>query len=192
MLSRHWKLGFIISPVAIGTQYILTLLGKQLPFPWNANLCFVWLIYFYFGMCVRIGKIAIGSIRLRCVIAALLVQYIEAAFWIFIMNNTEMATTQIKITAMLTSLAVIWGGYSWVTNNKTIKENIVVKTLIHIGDISFGIYLTHILIMDYTSVVLHRVFFPVNTIAVIILNIICIDFVRRVAGKRCSKWLGLI
>ena len=190
--SKFWKLGFVVSPIAIINQSILALGGYALAFPWNANLFFVWIIYFYFGMCIRSNRIEIKAVKTKSVIIVFMIQYIEVAFWAFIMNNGSMATTQIKISAMLTSLVVICIGYNWITNNKKLNEGFFGKMLINIGDISFGIYLTHVLLMRHIEPLLSKIFFPFNTLTIVALEIIIINLVRKIVGKKGSKWLGLV
>lgn len=190
--SKYWELGFVVSPIAIIIQYIFTFSGNTLSFPWNANLFFVWLIYFYFGMCIRSKRIEVKNVKIKIIIMAFLVQYIEVAFWAFIMNNGSMATTQIKISAMLTSLVVICIGYNWITNNQKLNDGFFGNVLINIGDISFGIYLTHVLLIRHIEPLLSKIFFPFNTLTIVALEVIIINLVRKIMGKKGSKWLGLI
>lgn len=190
--SKFWKLGFVVSPIAIIIQSILVLGGYALAFPWNANLFFVWIIYFYFGMCIRSNRIEIKAVKTKSVIIVFMIQYIEVAFWAFIMNNGSMATTQIKISAMLTSLAVICVFYNWITDDKKINDDFLTKMFINIGDISFGIYLTHVLLIRYIEPLVSKMIFPINTLTIVVLEVIIINLTRKIVGKKCSKWLGLI
>lgn len=75
-------------------------------------------------------------------------------------------------------------------NSKVIK-NFILKILIEIGNMSFAIYLSHILIKEILNKFIGKnIFFPLNSFLVLILSCLCVIIGRGVL-KNLSKYLGL-
>ncbi|MEQ3229863.1 acyltransferase [Fusicatenibacter saccharivorans] len=193
MKSKYWKFGFLISPITIIIQYF-----KPFPWPWSANLFLVWFIFFYFGICIRNRKIQIHvSFKNATLlwISTLVIQYAESFAWFLLANDGNMATTQIKLSSMLTSIAV--GGliYVWLTSKRPIKTNIFFDFGVLIGNYSFGIYLTHILLMRILEKTIYLIIpsrFPISIIIIFTFELIFISLFKKFFGKKISGWIGLI
>ena len=101
-----------------------------------------------------------------------------------------MATTQLKISVIITNIVFLLLVKDWITDSK-IKNNFLLNILKEIGNMSFAIYLSHILIINILSKFVTKVyFFPLNSILVLILSCLCVIIGRRIL-KNLSKYMGL-
>lgn len=195
--SKYKWVAFIITPVAILIQYVLTLIGKPLSFPWNANNLLVWFIYYYIGLMLG-NKILKPHLKFNqtiiLLILSIILQELEGFGW-YIMGSYNMATTQIKLTSMITSLMVIYLTYIYLTSSHlTVRDTKITKVLIEIGNCSFGIYLSHILIKAlFNKLPLHHyVVFPLNTLIILFLTTACVFIGKKICGEKIGKYLGLL
>ena len=195
--SKYWKLGFMITPILIFIEYIFFLNDKQIASPYNGLFFGVWFIFFYLGMCIRNGNIRISS---DCknfyylFVIGYVIQLIESILW-YIYGNYNMATTQLKFSAILCSVIVSIIAYLWITKETKILYNRISKIFIMIGNYSFGIYLTHIALMAVFNKTIYKfidIVFPINVILIILIEVLGIKFIEKVCGKRVSRYLGLI
>lgn len=95
-----------------------------------------------------------------------------------------------KAIIILTSSIFILMSYWYITNNNINDNN---KILIMIGDYSFGIYLSHVMIIRlfYKAPFWSQIPFGLNSIIVLFLTIICVLVGQKICGRKISKWLGL-
>ena len=194
--SKYWKLGFIITPISILIEYIFIFNNEQITFPFNALFFVVWFIFFYLGMCIRNNNIKIvlrSSSILFLFILGYILQFLESIIW-YIYGNYNMATTQLKFSAIIYSIIVSIIAYLWIIKEKSVY-NIVNKVFIVIGNYSFGIYLTHIAIMGVLNKTVYKfidIIFPFNVILIIFINVIGISIMMKLCGKKVCKYLGLV
>lgn len=193
--SKYCAVGFFISPAAIIVEYILVFIGKPLNFPWNGNLLFVWFIYYYLGLFLK-NKDFNLNLKFKSVLllygCSLISQYAEAFIW-NLQDNFNMATTQIKLSSMFTSvMTCIILFYFINTENFKYENNRLYKFLISIGNASFGIYLSHILVMQVLNriPIYGQLFSPLKSILVFAVTYICVIIGNKILGKN-SKYLGL-
>ncbi|MEL7569768.1 MAG: acyltransferase family protein [Eubacteriaceae bacterium] len=198
--SKFRGVGWVITPAAIIVQYIMILAGKPISFPWSANNLFIWFIYYYIGILLgnNLIKYKINMAKTTIFLfICIAVQFFEAQLW-YLYGDYGMATTQIKLTSMLTSIAVIFLSYSWMkidskqTGNKYIL--IIHKFLLITGDCSFGIYLSHVLVMYVLTKIFplwNVLIFPLNSIFILMLTLLCVLTGRKILGKKLSKYMGL-
>lgn len=199
MNTRRWKIILWISPIAILIEYILIKNNIAIVYPWNANNFFVWVSFFYLGLCIRNNKININKIKNKYLVifgcTAFGLNLSEMIFWL-LKNDYNMATTQIKITNFLFSVFICLLLVKWINSDKKIiQDGILKKCLINLGDCSFGIYLSHLLIMQILQMIIYKyftLFFPLNVILVIILSMLIINCFKNVFGNKVSKIVGFI
>ena len=106
-----------------------------------------------------------------------------------------MAITQLKFSAMIYSIIILLICYQWIINEENIFFNRLNRLFILIGNYSFGIYLTHIAIMNVLNKTVYKfldIMFPFNVVLIIFINIVGINFMVRFCGNRVCKYLGLI
>ena len=122
-----------------------------------------------------------------------MVQMGEGFLWEFFGDNYDVATSQLKLSSMMASLAVaaFAMGISLDRESKVTSRNIMVK----LGDLSFGIYLLHFIII---RVVLH-VLPNVNVFTGIVYGIItlavtalCVTVASRMLPNRVREWIGFV
>lgn len=197
MNYKLWWTILLITPVGIAIEYALLAIGKPLMFPWNANNFVVWISFYYLGMCIRNKKINLEGIKIKYLLVygcfAFLIQLSEMIYW-FKLDNGTMAITQIKLSSMMFSVFVCLIFCKWIVGvNKGLKNKYIKSFFIILGDCSFGIYLTHILLMAVLERTLYRIIvfpFILKIIIIIIVSIVGITFVNRIIGKEKAKWLG--
>ncbi len=207
--SRYRSLGLLITPAAICFEYVLEIMGHGLPKPYNEVFFPVWFIFFFTGMILRDdidhGRTDLFTnpsrrgyfLRGLAVSFAMTIcgQIIENALWKYF-GNGHMAYTQIKLGAMTTSLVVIFTAVAWISDRRKIPFSTrTVNALVGLGNISFGIYLTHILCKDLLSKSLWsavEMAFPLTGIVVLVVDAAAVLLMRFVLGKKVSRVLGLI
>lgn len=195
--SKYWKLGFLITPIFITIEYVYTINDNSIVFPFNALFFVVWFIFFYLGMCIRNGNIniSLNFKNLCCLfIAGYVIQLIESIIW-YVHGNYNMATTQLKFSAMLYSVIVSIIAYLWITKETRILYNRISKIFVMIGNYSFGIYLTHIALMAVLGKTVYKfidIIFPFNIVLIILIEVIGISLMIKFCGKKVCKYLGLI
>lgn len=189
--SKYKILGFLITPIIIVGHYIyIYYTNKEIPYPWNANNFIIWYIYFYLGIFLRKKNyIRIVKIKKFILVLGLIIQLLEGYFW-WDLGSFSMATTQLKISVIITNIVFLLLVKDWITDSK-IKNNFLLNILKEIGNMSFAIYLSHILIINILSKFVTKVyFFPLNSILVLILSCLCVIIGRRIL-KNLSKYMGL-
>lgn len=194
--SKYKNIGFMITPVFMLIYYLIVIiLKKELPFPINANNFVIWFIYYYLGITLGNNQIEVKNMKniKIVVVISLVLQIFEGILW----NKSgyySMATTQLKFTSMISNIFILLLTFFWLSNGKEIEEKSWKNYLIEIGGMSFGIYLSHILILDIFNKIIscwEDIFFPLNMIILILVNCICVLIGRKILGKQFSKFLGL-
>ncbi len=209
--SRFRNLGFLITPAAIGFEYVLEFMGRELPKPYNEVFFPVWFLYFYLGMMVRADleedkagflteaeKRAVSRRWILVLLPVSMILQISEAFVWSAGGYGRMKYTQIKLGTLVTSCLVILLAIRWITSEMKIPfPKHVVHGLTYVGDISFGIYFTHILCMDILEdvdeafeLVIENVF-PLSTVLVLSVNIAAIFFARLLFPERFCRIFGL-
>lgn len=193
--SKYIWIGWSITPIYILiTRYLCNFMGINLGFPFPETFCFAWFIYYYLGMALgnniityNIGKKS--SIKLY--LFALIASEMEGLLW-YMYGDFDMATTQLRLTSIITSVMVLFLSYLFIINNKEIKTNLLNRILVLIGDYSFGIYLSHILVRSVLSKIpgYSYLIFPINSLTILIVTIICIFIGKKILGSRLSKYMG--
>lgn len=207
--SRWRPLGFLVTPVSILVEYILEFRDHEIPKPYNEVFFPVWFLFFYLGMLLRYdidhGKTDLFTNKqkrrsfvkkiLILLPFSLLIQIGEGLLW---MNGGygRMQYTQIKLGTMATSSLIILLAVCWIRSSVKIPfAKWISRFLVYVGDISFGIYFTHILFRDFLEKTLAQVidfFFPMETILILVLDITAIYVIRKVCSQKFCKVMGLI
>ncbi len=195
--SKLSWLGWTITPLSmLILRYVPALFydGIQL----RAEIFFgSWFIYYYFGLFVAnndkiqsiLNRLSAGKIII-CLCITYFLSVVEGTLW-FLNENVDMATTQLRISSMLTSMTVLIIGTKYMVKklHSEKKFHNVLKTL---GDCSFGIYLAHPLVRDvlYIIPIWGKVVFPISTCVILLATTICVLIGRRILCK--YSWvLGL-
>lgn len=166
-----WTL-ILVQPVFILiVRYVLNFMHIPLEHPLNDIFFCSWFLYYYMGLKLKnYNKRANKGLWIILGILVLL-QMIEGVLW-YHFGSLDMATSQSKISTMLTNvvLLIIVCGY---LNGRKMKDNILNKIFVEIGNCSFGIYLSHILIMTIISnkFALYNILpIPLKTITILVVS----------------------
>lgn len=194
--SKYRWIGWAIAPISVLIiRYICTFAGVELGFPFPATLCLVWFTYYYLGLGLGNHVFEYGDSWKKTIgmyAVVLLLSEVEGFVWM-IYGNYDLATSQVRLTSILTSTVACLLAYRYIKDDGVeLADSLLSRALITIGNCSFGIYLSHNLVMS----VLERVpgygylFFPLRSIVILAVTTLCVMAGHRVLG-RYAKLAGL-
>ncbi len=197
--SKFRWVGWLISPVStVVFRYIPDLMGVEMnsyvSILWNIS-CLGWFTYYYLGILLgnHIIKTSYSTKKL-CVFYffTLVLQMLED--YGLKMLSSSISGSQIKLTAFLSSSVFLLILYNYLEKpDYKLKDNFAVKILLLIGDCSFGIYLSHILLRDvlYRITLFSKIPFCLNSILVLLISFLFVLVASKICGKKLSRYLGL-
>lgn len=164
VLRSHRLLVYCVTPVFLLVREVAAIVGVALP---QVQVLFpAWLLFYVLGL--DWGKVRRAATR-RCsllpglLIACLLLQLAAGYAWL-VWGDFNMATTQLKLSSMATSVVVVMLiGLAGQRFRRLLANSCFVK----LGDLSFGIYLCHILVLGVVTKVLGFVVIPLLMITVV-------------------------
>lgn len=192
--SKYSWLGFLISPIFVIIKYYW-LFSNIVPNKFISALydicCFGWFSFYYLGLLFgnNLIKKQFNINRLLLLYGlSIILQIFEGYAW-FMLGETGCGT-QLILSSILTSSIFILISY-WYINNDNINLNN--KLLIIIGDCSFGIYISHILVIKvlYKLPFFLQIPFGLNSIIVLFLTLFFVLIGQKICGNKISKYLGL-
>lgn len=194
--SKYNWLGFIISPITVilFKYYWLisgNVLNKYISTLWGL-VCFDWLIFYYFGILLG-NKIINLRYNIKIIFISYLIsiplQMLEGYAW-FVLGESNCGT-QVKFTAFITNILFLILAYHFIITDKLKIKN---KILVKIGDYSFGIYLSHMLIIQILNKIPLYSVLPYGFDSALVFGItfLCVICGHKILGKTVSKWVGLI
>lgn len=144
LLLRHRYFVYAITPVCLLFRECAAFAGVALP--QIQVLCPLWLIFYVVGLdWKRWDKlIRKHTFRVFIVFCTCLAFQEIASFWWYAAGDFNMATTQLKISSLATSLAAI---ALFMTIPASFKMKASTSPFVGLGNASFGIYLCHILVL---------------------------------------------
>lgn len=157
VLRSHRLLVYCVTPVFLLVREVAAIVGVALP---QVQVLFpAWLLFYVLGL--DWGKVGHVATR-RCsllpglLVACLFLQLVSGFAWLA-RGDYNMATTQLKLSSMATSavLVVLIG----LTGHR-LRQLFARSYLVKLGDLSFGIYLCHILVLGVVTKVLGFVAIP--------------------------------
>lgn len=196
MKSNKWYLGFCITPAAIIIEYILKINDMPIQFPYNANLFVIWYNFFYLGLCIRNNVLQTEKMNKNLLGLGLLGGYIltffESLYW-YSVNDYNLATTQVKLSNMFLSTIICLLAVIWIKNDVEYKC-LGYKILEKIGNFSFGIYLTHILLMNIFNrtlyVIVGEIPFFIKVTLILIIEMFAITSAHVLFGEKLCNYIG--
>lgn len=190
---RHW--GWVITPVSMLVfRYYGLLTGTELnPYIsllWS-DACLGWFTFYYLGLLLgnRIIKPTLSQNQLIWLyLISIALQMAEGYEWLLL--GEENCGSQGKLTSLLTSTI-----FNLIVYNLLNKPdfNVKCKFLRSLGDYSFGIYLSHIMVMMVLSRVPHynALPYPITSFVVVSISWGCCHIGQRICGDKINGWLGL-
>lgn len=201
--SRFFWLLYLISPVTILLTYGMAWNDHYPPYPFNLNLFFVWITIYSFGMRIRMksetntlpksGKrtrILLLFAGLFLTAVAIWLDYRESLFW-QAAGNGLLAGTQAKLSAFAASMLIANLFYLWFSSEKEKKgirravAYIPGSVLKELGDTSFGIYLSHQLLLHWFSYCSFwlETSIPVHLLLVLVFSYLAVKMLHWITGR---------
>ncbi len=191
--SKLKWVGFLITPIEL-------IFIRLIPLAFGINLpsllinirhisCLAWFIYFYLGYLIghdRLDIKASNKTLIICMCIAALLQVFEG-YWYYSIGATNIGT-QSKITSVLTGIFFVILSYRYLIS----KDAPTNKVLALYGDKSFGIYFSHILIMNLLAMIpLYSVIaiFPVKAVCTAVISLVVVIVFGKLLGK-FAKYLA--
>lgn len=191
--SNFKFLGFLISPLSIIIfNYIPWISGMNYPSVINSlwDISFLgWFTYFYIGILLS-NECMKSPFKKKIIYLVILLffQFLEG--YILLKIGISNCGTQLKCSTLLTCVLFLFFEYDFIKDPKELKETFLSKLMIDIGDCSFGIYLSHMLIRNLFYHFVPTVFFPINSIVVFVLSYLFVLICRKILGHKVARILG--
>lgn len=195
LTSKIRWIGWMISPVAILLAVYLPMISGK---PYSDTFTLIWeisfpgwFIFYYLGMAVGNDIVSFKADTSKLILLycfAILLQMAEGFMWYKAGYFT--CGTQLKLSAIFTSIVFTLLATNFICSNKYAIRS---KFLFYIGNISFGIYLLHILIRDLlaSAPIYNSLPFVINSVVVVAATILFVWILNKILGKRLSKWFGV-
>ena len=144
LLSRHRFFVYCVTPACLILRELAAATGIALPL--IQVFCPMWLIFYVVGLDWRRWDALIEgrTTQLVAVLFIFLIIQEAAGFWWNLTGDFNMATTQLKLSSAVTSLAVI---ALLMALPGSFKSRLSSTLLVDLGNASFGIYLCHMLVL---------------------------------------------
>ena len=167
--------------------------NKYISIIWDIS-CLGWFTFYYLGLLLgnNIIKKQFNIKKLFILYGlSIFIQILEGYGWYKLGENN--CGTQLKYSSLITSTIFILICYYYLNRDVLIKNNRVNKSLISIGNYSFGIYLIHPLIISLLSLIKiwAKIPFGINSLIILIISFLCVVLLKLILRKKISKWLGL-
>ena len=193
--KKYWFIGFAIAPISLLIKYYWLLTGtipnKYISTIWGV-CCLGWFTFYYLGLYFK-NTPKLKKYNARIIIPiyliTIIIQIIEGYFW-YKLGEVNCGT-QLKLSSLLTSSVFIIIEYIYI-NNSTFKGNC--KLLLLIGNYSFGIYISHCMIISLLSHFIpfwQSIPFGINSLIVLSITLLCVIIGKKICGEKISKYLGL-
>lgn len=195
LLRRCWPLVYAITPVTLAVYEVITAAGY--PLPVLGRLFPFWLVFYIVGLdwnrwrMMLVDKLSAVSVAFGICLA---LQFAAGFGWLAF-GDYNMATTQLKLSSMATSLCAV---AALMLLPDTAKRRLASSFLVPLGDASFGIFLCHIFIVVAVSKVLELFLVALAPLTILkwLLSLSLSFFVGSLGAKflprSISKVLGLV
>ncbi|MDO4413690.1 MAG: acyltransferase [Erysipelotrichaceae bacterium] len=195
--SRWRHAGWLFSPVYIILKtYIPKLAGiTVIPSQLYFLQFFGWFTFYYLGILLGNHIIQYRKTK-RFTIYLYLFTIILSMAEGFIWNSVgdyDMATSQGKLSCLLSSSIACLAADQYLQDTAVLNKNRLNSILITIGDYSFGIYLSHILILRILNnlPIWQSVVFPVNSCSVLLFTLLFLIAADKVFCGKLNRLLGI-
>lgn len=192
--SRYQFIGWLIAPISVlFFHYFLSQRSPNGLFRvfWD-NACLGWFSFYYLGLILG-NRILVKEYSLKILITlyvlSLLIQMGEAYGW-KIMGVINCGS-QLNITALLSSSLFCLIAYTVLEQKKLNVTNKIALFIKKLGDYSFGIYLSHIMILNVLWNYRNVLPYPLNSLTILLLSLFLCYIGTIVLGRKKSRLLGL-
>ena len=184
---------YAVTPVALIAYEAATAMGYSVPVV--GRLFPMWMLFYVVGLDWGRWKRLVEGNFGRCVIlwgVCLCLQLAEGFCW-NALGDYNMATTQVKVSSMICSLAAIGLIMSL---PGLVRSWSASSLLARLGDVSFGVYLCHIIVLSVVAYVLGLLALPIVVVTVLkwglTLGLSCLfcAAANKVLPRKVAGWLG--
>ena len=192
--SKFRWIGWIISPLSLLIKYLwifnICTPHKYVNLFWNVS-GFNWFTVYFLGLLLG-NKIIKKKFDVKKLIPLWLltigIQIAEGYGW-YLLGQTNCGT-QSKVSTLLTSMVFMLIVYCYIVDKKKKGDN---KLLVRIGDYSFAVYLSHLLILRFLRKIPSWASIPyvINSAILIFIAVTCAYIGHKLCGEKISRWLGL-
>lgn len=188
--SKYRHLGWLIAPVSVIVfKYYWLLTGNQLNSYINliwVDSCLGWFTFYYLGLLLGNGIIKKDyslKVLMLFYLVSILIQMAEGYGWLLL--GEVNCGSQVKLSSYLTSSLFLLMVYAILQKGCEYRNSL----LRVIGDYSFGIYLCHIMVLRYVTI-LNAVPYPINSAIVVLLSLFICYIGDRFCGGKVSRVIG--
>lgn len=192
--SKFSWVGWLVTPLCMVIKYYWLINNiepnKIINNIWTVS-CVGWFTFYYMGLLLGNGILK-KKYNIKGLFAAyflsVIVQMLEGGLWLHLGDGN--CGTQAKFSSYLTSAIAILIIHWYITNDNMRGDN---KFLITVGNYSFGIYLSHIMVINVLNKIPYYSYVPViiNSAIVFAITLVGVIVGRKILGKKISGWLGL-
>jgi peptidoglycan/LPS O-acetylase OafA/YrhL len=156
------------------------------------DCCLAWFTFYYLGLLLG-NRIIVRHYSLkRLIILYLIAIMLEMAegYWRLKLVQVNCAT-MIKFSSLLTSTLFVLMVYTMLQNDRYAIRNRFLEVL---GDYSFGIYLSHIMVMNLMWAFIPgfiSVPYPISSFMIVLVSFACCYLGSKILGKSLCRWFGL-
>ena len=198
LLQSEYKwVGFLVTPIyMIVTTYIPVLTGRVIiPVNITPFLRLQWFGFYYLGMALGNHAVEWKLTKKQTVIfycLSLIAAFLEGLYWNHL-GSYSMAGTQIKMTTHLSSCMAGVLAHVYLNDSKFSGSGKFEKYMAFIGDYSFGIYLSHVMLIGLSG----RIFgddgipFPLNTMMILFGSLLCCIVTDVFFREKLNRLLGI-
>ena len=182
--KKYWFAGFAIAPISLSIKYYWLMSGttpnKYISAIWDV-CCLGWFTFYYLGLYLKNTtkpKKYNPKVIIPIYLITIIIQIIEGYFW-YKLGEVNCGT-QLKLSSLLTSSMFILIAYTYI-NNTSLYGNC--KSLLLIGNYSFGIYISHCMIIRLLSHFLpfwEAIPFGINSLIVLSITLLCVATGKKI------------
>lgn len=197
--SKYRCIGWTISPISVVVFKYIWLFSRIELNKYGVIIysicCMPWMTFYYLGLLIgnhiEEKKFAPKILIIGYVIS-ILFQMGEGYIWYQIGESN--CGTQLKFSSFLTSTIACLIAHCYIKSRSEVSgKKKIEKWIASIGDCSFGIYLSHIMIMKVLrkAPFYFEIPYGMNSIIVLLVSFICVLIGQKICGGTVSRWIGL-
>lgn len=194
--SRYRYIGWLIAPMSVIIfKYIPSFgylpIDKNIQLFWSDS-CLGWFTFYYLGLILgnkiidRRFKLS-NLLLLYCI--SVLLQISEGYIWC--VSDMAGCGSQLKLTSILSNAIFLLIIYTILEND---NYKMQCQTMEIIGDYSFGIYLSHMMILKVFEDIpfYEEIPYPITSLIVLLFSLALCYMCTLAIGKKVGRWVGFI
>lgn len=154
--------------------------------------CLPWFSFYYLGFLLGNGLLRLNykpSLIIFILLGSIPLQMLEGYGWLLLGDSD--CGSQLKISSLITTILVLILSYYYL-KEEDIKPNSTLLLLL--GDYSFGIYLSHIMVRNLLRQIplFNSIPFPISSIIVLSFSFLVVWVGQRICGNRVCRCIGFV